>query len=115
MQEITTKDQFKKMLKYSRQYNKLVVIDFFADWCGPCKMLAPEIELLAQKYTNAVFYKINISGTELKPLCDIYGITKIPVIYYFKNGKNISNIVGTDINKIESEIKNQLYSDMKDD
>lgn len=65
---------------------KPVVCDFFANWCGPCKMLAPVMEQMAEKYSDkAEFIKVNIDDNF--ELAARYGVTSIPLVAVFKNGE----------------------------
>lgn len=61
-----------------------VVVDFYADWCGPCKMLAPIIETLAQENEKITFVKVNVD--EQEELVQSYGVMSIPTILLFKEG-----------------------------
>lgn len=70
-----------------------VVVDFYADWCGPCKMLAPIVEDLAKEYDGkVVFYRINIDKNEA--LANKFEISSIPAIKVFKNGKIVADALG---------------------
>ena len=70
-----------------------VMVDFYADWCGPCKMLAPTVEQLAEDYAGkAKIGKVNVDDN--MKLASEYGIMSIPAILYFKNGKVVDQIVG---------------------
>lgn len=70
-----------------------VVVDFYADWCGPCKMLAPIVEDLAKEYDGkVVFYRINIDKNEA--LANKFEINSIPAIKVFKNGKIVADALG---------------------
>lgn len=86
----------------------LTLVDFYADWCGPCKMLGPIIEELDNEYPDITFIKvdcdINIS------LCDRYGIFSIPAVFLFKDGEVLEKTLGyhgkEDMKKfIESNVK----------
>ena len=72
--------------------NELVLVDFFATWCGPCKMLAPVIEKLSEKYTNVKFVKADVDV--LSPLAARYGVNSIPNLVLFKNGEKVNQGVG---------------------
>ena len=72
---------------------KLMMVDFWAEWCGPCQMLGPVIEALAEKYEGrAVVGKINTD--EEQELAMGFGITGIPTVIFFKDGKEIDRLVG---------------------
>lgn len=72
--------------------DKAVVCDFFADWCGPCKMLAPVLEKLSEEYGNACFVKVNIDDNF--ELAARYGIMSIPLVGVFKGGEMVDKTVG---------------------
>jgi thioredoxin 1 len=71
----------------------LVVVDFWAPWCGPCRMVSPIIEQLANELAGkAVFGKLNID--ENPNISNAFGIQSIPTIAIFKNGKAVDGIMG---------------------
>jgi thioredoxin 1 len=70
-----------------------VVVDFWAEWCGPCKMIAPVLEELAGEYDGKVkIGKVNID--EYQQLAIQYGINSIPTLLFFKNGEVADQVVG---------------------
>ena len=75
-------EEFNELLKG----DKTVVCDFFATWCGPCKMLAPVMDKLSEEYGDrAVFVKVDVD--ENMPLSAKYGIMSIPLVAVFKGGE----------------------------
>lgn len=69
-----------------------VVVDFFADWCGPCKMLSPVIEKLDVMNPDVDFYKVNID--ENPSLAEEFEVQSIPNIVIFKNGQAVDRSIG---------------------
>lgn len=82
----------------------LVLVDFWADWCGPCKMLAPILEELSEE-TEAVVGKVNVD--ENGDLAGEYGIRSIPTMIIFKDGVKVDQIVGL---RQKSELQEKLNS-----
>ncbi len=72
--------------------SSIMIVDFFADWCGPCKMLAPFIEELSAQYTDIGFSKVNVDNAQ--SLAAKFQISSIPTLIFFKNGKEIKRVVG---------------------
>lgn len=80
-----------KKFEQTIQSDDLVLVDFYADWCGPCKMMSPNIEELAKRYPNQV-YKLNIDMA--KDIAMKYQIRSIPTLIVFKNGQPIKSDLG---------------------
>ena len=75
--------------------NVPVFCDFWATWCGPCRMLAPIFEEVSGKYDGqAVFVKIDVDEEDSEPAAIKYGITSIPNVIVFKGGKQADNNLG---------------------
>lgn len=71
----------------------LAMVDFWATWCGPCKMVAPVIEEIGKKYDGkAVVAKVDVD--ENQGLAAKYGVMSIPTVIFFKNGKEVARKVG---------------------
>ena len=86
---------------------KVVVIDFWATWCGPCKMMAPVVEEVAKDYPDVKVCKVNVD--EEPELSNAFRIVSIPTIVVIKNGEIIDSVVGyrpkEDIEKIIKLVK----------
>ena len=75
------------------QADKPVLVDFWAAWCAPCRMLAPTVEAVAEKYSNpARVVKLNVD--ENPSVSQRYGIKGIPTLILFKGGKEEERVVG---------------------
>lgn len=80
--------------------DKKVLVDCYADWCGPCRMLSPIIDELAEEIESCEFYKLNVD--EAENISREYGIMSIPTILIFKDGKEINKSIGL---KTKDELK----------
>lgn len=98
-QNLTTKsyvvhpdtDGFDKFLEEAG--DKPVMVDFYADWCGPCRMAAPVIEMIAEDYKEkAVVAKVNVD--ENGELAQRFGVMSIPTVIVFKDSKPVDTKVG---------------------
>lgn len=86
------------------QSNKTVLVDFYADWCGPCKSLSPIVDEVASENSEVKFVKINID--ENQDLARTYSVMSIPTLVVIKNGKEADRSVGLISKaKIENLIK----------
>ncbi len=70
----------------------MVLVDFFADWCGPCKMLGPILEDVGAEMENLKIVKVNVD--EAQALAQKYGVMSIPTVYLFDGGMNAGKFVG---------------------
>jgi thioredoxin 1 len=99
-----TDDNFYELIKG----DKPVVVDFWAEWCGPCRMIGPSIEELAGEYEGKVVIgKLNVDENDT--VTGEYGIMNIPTILFFKNGELVLKHVGAASKSvIEEKIKSLL-------
>lgn len=72
---------------------KLVLVDLYASWCGPCKALAPILEEIDKKYEGKIkVVKVNVDEEE--SIAARFGIASIPTVIFFKNGRTVGSFVG---------------------
>jgi len=70
----------------------VAVVDFYADWCGPCKMVGPVVEEISNEITGVNFYKVNVDNNH--DLATEFGIMSIPAIFVFKKGVKVAEQIG---------------------
>lgn len=93
--------------KETVQNNEVVVVDFWAPWCGPCRMIAPIIEELAEEYKDKGVVVAKVNTDEAPEIAGEFGIRSIPTVIFFKNGEVVDAMTGAApkqmyIEKIES-------------
>jgi thioredoxin 1 len=99
MLEITDQKVYEKLIKD----NKIVFIDFYAQWCGPCKRISPYIEELSEIFDNVKFIKIDVE--QMEELSISFKIEAMPTFVILKNGKEETRIVGCDKDKLKKMLK----------
>ena len=87
LKHINSKEEFDSSIQ-----NGVVLVDFFATWCGPCKMLSPVLEEVAQENPNISVLKIDVD--EVGELAARYGIQAIPTLMLFKDGQRVDTRMG---------------------
>ncbi len=75
-----------------KQSEKPVLLDFYADWCGPCRMVAPIIEEIARENEQYLVAKVNVD--EVPALAQQFGIVSIPTLIVMKNGEVVQQVAG---------------------
>ena len=83
-----------------------LVVDFFADWCGPCRRIAPDFMKLSQIYADINFCKVDIDNN--KDIATEYKIECMPTFLFFKNGELKHTVVGANLQSIKDTITNLL-------
>ena len=85
--ENLTSNNFEEKVK-----NGITVVDFYADWCGPCKKLTPILENLSKENNDINFYKVNVD--ESSDIAVKFGVRSIPYLVFFNSGEKTSSLVG---------------------
>lgn len=89
LEEISEKDFEEKVLKSS----SLVIVDLWADWCYPCKLIEPYLAEIGEKYGDKVeIYSLNVDDNPL--IAAKFRVVSIPAVLFFKNGKEVERILG---------------------
>eukprot|EP00262_Sarcandra_glabra_P003155 TRINITY_DN13667_c0_g1_i1.p1 TRINITY_DN13667_c0_g1~~TRINITY_DN13667_c0_g1_i1.p1 ORF type:complete len:128 (+),score=27.32 TRINITY_DN13667_c0_g1_i1:10-393(+) len=83
--------------------NQLMVVDFSASWCGPCRFIEPFFKELALKFTDVSFVKIDVD--ELKEVAQTWEVQAMPTFVLFKQGKEIDKIVGAKKDELQKKIE----------
>ncbi|KAL1587394.1 hypothetical protein WHR41_03915 [Cladosporium halotolerans] len=81
----------------------LMVVDFFATWCGPCKVIAPQVVKFSNNYTSARFYKVDVD--EVPEAAQEHSVRAMPTFLLFKDGGKVGEVVGANPAALEAAIK----------
>ncbi|XP_062239720.1 thioredoxin isoform X1 [Platichthys flesus] len=102
--EVTGLDDFQKQLKDAG--DKLVMVDFTAVWCGPCKQISPYFHELAAEYTNVVFLKVDVDDAEdVSASCEI---KCMPTFIVYRAGKKLDDLSGANREKLLEMLKKHM-------
>lgn len=100
---------YDELITYSTTNSStLIVLDFKATWCGPCKALKPFIEYLQKEYPNVIFQEIDIENEEHSNITEKFDIAKVPTLIYIKNGLVCHSLIGTNKENIENAVNEYL-------
>jgi len=98
---VASKEDYEAALKNAG--GKLVVVDFYAQWCGPCKVIAPQVEELSKQMTDVVFLKVDVD--ECEDIAMENQISAMPTFLFLKNGQKVEVFQGANFAKLKDTIK----------
>lgn len=98
-----SKDQWSTHFNASKESNKLMVIDFTATWCGPCRAMEPTLKEYADKYTDVEFIKLDVD--ELPDVAREFGVQAMPSFVFVKKGDVVDKVVGARKEELQKKIE----------
>jgi thioredoxin 1 len=98
VKSITSLPELQSLIKSG----KAVAIDFFATWCGPCRMISPRFESLSEKFPAITFVKVDVD--QAREIASDMQISAMPTFYFFKNGQKVETVVGADPSQLEKAL-----------
>ena len=87
-----TPESWEEELRKGNETKKLIVVDFTASWCGPCRFIAPVLAELAKKTPDVIFLKVDVD--ELKKVAEDWAVEAMPTFVFLKEGKIVDKVVG---------------------
>jgi len=103
VKEIKSLEEFVSLL--NSYPNNLIVFDFYANWCGPCVRIAPELEKLQNDYPNVLFVKVNVDYAGNDDICQKLQVSSMPTFYFFKYGKPVDKVIGAVLSAIVEKVE----------
>ena len=98
VKHLTSVSEYHNAIKQSG----LVVLDFTAAWCGPCRMIAPKVDELASLYSHVHFYKIDVD--EAQEVAAKADVSAMPTFHFYRDGALVGSVTGADVGKIKSHL-----------
>jgi len=97
--EISQTNVFQAAVQSTRN---LIVVDFFAPWCGPCRALSPTFTDIANRFPNVLVIKANVDV--LTDIAAQYDVSRLPTVVYIRNGREIDRVIGSDRGAIAAKV-----------
>ncbi|XP_060194705.1 thioredoxin H-type 2 [Lycium barbarum] len=105
---VHTVDAWNEQLQKGIDTKKLIVVDFTASWCGPCKFIAPFLSELAKKIPTVTFLKVDVD--ELKSVATDWAVEAMPTFMFIKEGKIVDKVVGAKKDELQQTIAKHISS-----
>ncbi|XP_008810849.1 thioredoxin H4-1-like [Phoenix dactylifera] len=105
---ITTKESWEEKIAEANKDGKLVVANFSASWCGPCRMMAPVYAELSEKYPSLMFLTIDVD--ELMDFSSSWDIHATPTFFFLKDGQQLDKLVGANKPELENKLNMLIES-----
>ncbi|KAM3405193.1 hypothetical protein ACQJBY_007967 [Aegilops geniculata] len=99
---IHSQEQLTNKIEYAESSNKLVVIDFTATWCGPCRFISPILDEIAKKVPNVLFLKVDVD--EMKSIAEEFSVEAMPTFVFMKEGEVLDKVVGAAKEELSGKI-----------
>ncbi|KAM3394537.1 thioredoxin H-type [Capsicum galapagoense] len=103
-----TVDAWNEQLQKGTEPKKLIVVDFTASWCGPCRFIAPFLAELAKKLPNVTFLKVDVD--ELKSVTTDWAVEAMPTFMFLKEGNIVDKVVGAKKDELQQTIAKHIGS-----
>ncbi|KAF9606271.1 hypothetical protein IFM89_024092 [Coptis chinensis] len=107
VQAFHSSSEWKNHLNAIKDDSSLMVIDFTASWCGPCKFIEPAFIDLSNKFTDVIFVKIDVD--ELKEVAQEFSVQAMPTFVLFRKGKQVDKVVGAKKDELHRKIEFELH------
>ncbi|KAK1357613.1 Thioredoxin domain-containing protein [Heracleum sosnowskyi] len=101
-----TVETWNEQLHKAKSADKLIVVDFTATWCGPCRVMSPYFAELAKSMPSAIFLKVDVD--ELKSVAEEYDIEAMPTFMLLKEGKVVEKVIGAKKDELQRSIAKHL-------
>jgi len=109
MSVVEIKDAGHFQSELTKAGKNLVVVDFTASWCGPCKRIAPEFAQLPKKYPQVIFLKVDVD--QCQETASEQGVSAMPTFIFYRNKAKVDTLQGADIDGLVAKIKSNIRSD----
>ncbi|PKU69438.1 thioredoxin H1-like [Dendrobium catenatum] len=98
-----TIEEWNEQIELAQESKQLVIVDFTAAWCVPCRMIAPIFDELAKKFVDVVFLKVDVD--DLKTIAQEWEITAMPTFIFLKEGTLLDKLVGANEDELNEKIE----------